>query len=128
MRRDVEDPGVRGTPATFADHNGSPNGANGRGKARGPGVPASAEPVPYPGDPQGQIFANKPYVDRTVMVAAADIGRSEVSRRRALAETRLSRKKGRPTEARDPAVRLFLSGMLRNGARKGALLGNGGRR
>lgn len=113
MRRDVsvEDPGVWGTPATFADTNGS---TNGRGEARGPAVSAYAGPAPNPANPRGHPFANRPYVDRTAMVVGAGAGPRGAPLRRPLATTRRSRKKGRSAVPRNPA-RLFFGGVPRNG-------------
>ena len=129
MRRHVEDTGAWGTPATFAHRNGSQNGFDARGEARGPAVAASAQPAPLNGDlRQTKPFTNKPYVDRTAMVLAAGVGRSGTPRRRAFAKNRLSREKRRSAAARGPAGRHFSGGVPRNGGRTGGGPGNGGRR
>ena len=84
-RRDVEDAGVWGTPVTFADLNGSPNGANGRGKAWEPAVHTSVEPAPNLANPIGHPFTSRPYVDRTAMIVSASVKRRGAPLRRPLA-------------------------------------------
>ena len=85
MRRDVEDAGVWGTPVTFADLNGFPNGANGRGKAWEPAVHTSVEPTPNPANLLGHPFTRRPYVDRTAMIVSAGVKRRGAPLRRQLA-------------------------------------------
>lgn len=85
MRRDVEDAGVWETPVTFADLNGSPNVANGRGKAWEPAVHTSVEPAPNPANPLGHPFTSRPYVDRTAMIVSAGVKRRGAPLRRPLA-------------------------------------------
>jgi hypothetical protein len=132
MRRPAGDPGAWGTPPTFADHDATPNGANGRGEARGPALLATAEPAGHLGEPRSRTFAQKPYVDRTGMAVLARAKRREAPRRRRPpARTAFSPKKRRPRSARDPRVRLLLRGVQTNGSRGEAsaeYLSNGGGR
>jgi hypothetical protein len=132
MRRPAGDPGAWGTPPTFADHDATPNGANGRGEARGPALLATAEPAGHLGEPRSRTFAQKPYVDRTGMAVLARAKRREAPRRRRPhAKAKFSPDKRGPRSARDPRVRLLLRGVQTNGSRGGAsaeYLSNGGGR
>jgi hypothetical protein len=121
MRRPAGDPGAWGTPPTFADHDATPNGANGRGEARGPALLATAEPAGHLGEPRSRTFAQKPYVDRTGMAVLARAKRREAPRRRRPhAKAKFSPNKRRPRSARDPQVRHLLRGVQTNGSRGGA--------
>jgi LysM domain len=113
------DPGARGTPPTSVDHHASPNGANGRGEARGPALVATAERARHLGEPRSRTsFAhNKPYVDRTGMAVLARPKRREAPRRRRPhVKAKFSPDKRRPRSARDPQVRHLLRGGQTNGA------------
>ena len=112
-----------GLAPTSADYYATPNGANGRGEARGPALVATAERARHLGEPRSRTsFAhNKPYVDRTGMAVLARPKRREAPRRRRPhAKAKFSPDKRRPRSARDPRVRLLLRGVQTNGSRGGA--------
>ena len=120
MRRPAGgDPGAWGLAPTSADYHATPNGANGRGEARGPALVATAERARHLGEPRSRTsFAhNKPYVDRTGMAVLARPKRREAPRRRRPhAKAKFSPDKRRPRSARDPQVRHLLRGGQTNGA------------
>ena len=119
VSRPAGDPGAWGTPPTSVDHDATPNGASGRGEARGPALVATAERARHLGEPRIRTsFAhNKPYVDRTGMAVLARPKRREAPRRRRPhAKAKFSPDKRRPRSARDPQVRHLLRGVQTNGA------------
>jgi hypothetical protein len=115
-RRPVEDPGAPSeAPPTLATHNGSSNGANGRGDPRGPAVAASAGHLAAT---RSRPLSHKPYVDRTGMAVLRRPNQREAPRRRAHSKTTFfSPKKRRHNGAQDQKVRLLLKGASGDGAR-----------